>query len=314
MFLHESLDFKAIIESTSRELEINPSLVEKDYWIMHCLWGLKAQNFIFYLKGGTSLSKGFDIINRFSEDIDLKIEPPQEMDVKAAKNQTKPFHIESRRKFYDYLKNKIKINGIIEVERDIEFDNDTLMSAGLRLSYQTKFNPIPGLKEGILLEVGFDKTAPNTARTISSWIMDKILNLDKKGEFQDNRALDIPCYLPQYTFVEKLQTISTKFRKQQKENKLPKNFLRHYYDIYKLLEVPEVLKFIGTPEYLEFKDSKFSSMDEKNLPKNEAFLLRDGKIKELFVKEFENTKSLYYKENPSFEKIMERIGKFLNRL
>jgi hypothetical protein len=34
-------------------------LVEKDYWIMQSLWGLQAQGFVFELKGGTSLSKGF---------------------------------------------------------------------------------------------------------------------------------------------------------------------------------------------------------------------------------------------------------------
>jgi predicted nucleotidyltransferase component of viral defense system len=49
------------------------TLVEKDYWIMHCLWGLKSQGSTFELKGGTSLSKGFGIIKRFSEDIDIRL-------------------------------------------------------------------------------------------------------------------------------------------------------------------------------------------------------------------------------------------------
>ncbi|WP_425485263.1 nucleotidyl transferase AbiEii/AbiGii toxin family protein [Burkholderia guangdongensis] len=40
---------------------------------MQCLWGLQAQGFQFELKGGTSLSKGFGIIHRFSEDIDIRM-------------------------------------------------------------------------------------------------------------------------------------------------------------------------------------------------------------------------------------------------
>ena len=76
-------------------------LVEKDYWIMHCLWGLQAQGFQFELKGGTSLSKGFGVIHRFSEDIDIRIEPPHGMDVKIGRNQDKPAHVESRRAYYD---------------------------------------------------------------------------------------------------------------------------------------------------------------------------------------------------------------------
>ena len=78
-------------------------LVEKDYWIMHCLWGLQAQGFQFELKGGTSLSKGFGVIHRFSEDIDIRTEPPYGMDVKIGRNQDKPAHVESRRAYYDEL-------------------------------------------------------------------------------------------------------------------------------------------------------------------------------------------------------------------
>lgn len=42
---------------------------------MHGLWGLAQLGFAFQLKGGTSLSKGYRLIDRFSEDIDILIEP-----------------------------------------------------------------------------------------------------------------------------------------------------------------------------------------------------------------------------------------------
>ena len=42
---------------------------------MHTSFGLKQLGLTFELKGGTSLSKGFRIIQRFSEDIDIRIEP-----------------------------------------------------------------------------------------------------------------------------------------------------------------------------------------------------------------------------------------------
>lgn len=59
------------------QMKVQPVLVEKDYWIMHCLYGLQQMEMAFELKGGTSLSKGYRIINRFSEDIDIRIEPPK---------------------------------------------------------------------------------------------------------------------------------------------------------------------------------------------------------------------------------------------
>jgi len=73
--------------------------------------------------------------------------------------------------FYEKLRDKIKIPGITTVERDTTYDDETLRNAGLRLSYETRFGSIAGLKDGILLEVGFDQTAPNRAVTISSWIV-----------------------------------------------------------------------------------------------------------------------------------------------
>ena len=48
---------------------------------MHCLYGLQNQGLNFQMKGGTSLSKGYNLIHRFSEDIDILIEPPKEISV-----------------------------------------------------------------------------------------------------------------------------------------------------------------------------------------------------------------------------------------
>ena len=61
-FLHERRDFDQLLSVVADERGLDPVLVEKDYWIMHCLWGLQAQGFQFELKGGTSLSKGFGVI------------------------------------------------------------------------------------------------------------------------------------------------------------------------------------------------------------------------------------------------------------
>src|SRR5688572_25268737 len=97
-FLHQHSDFSDLIRIVADTMGIDPALVEKDYWIMHCLYGLQQLGMRFELKGGTSLSKGFGIIHRFSEDIDIRIEPPKDMDVKTGRNQNKPEHCESRKR------------------------------------------------------------------------------------------------------------------------------------------------------------------------------------------------------------------------
>jgi hypothetical protein len=95
-FLHERSDFKALVETVADSEKINdPALVEKDYWIMHAVFGLKQLGLTFELKGGTSLSKGFGIIQRFSEDIDIRIEPFDGLQVDTNPNHERPTHIES---------------------------------------------------------------------------------------------------------------------------------------------------------------------------------------------------------------------------
>jgi hypothetical protein len=209
-FLHERNDFKALVETVADSEKINdPALVEKDYWIMHAVFGLKQLGLMFELKGGTSLSKGFGVIHRFSEDIDIRIEPFDGLQVDTNPNHEKPQHVESRRHFFDKLCDKIKMPGITAVERDTTYDDETLRNGGLRLRYETHFGSIPGLKDGILLEVGFDQTAPNRAVPISSWVVQ--FADSKKLQYADNRALDIPCYNPEYTFVEKVQAVVRKY-------------------------------------------------------------------------------------------------------
>ena len=61
------------------------------------------------------------------------------------------------------------------------------------------------LKAGILLEVGFDQVAPNRPCTISSWAYELAVE-SGIADLTDTRAVDVPCYEPGYTFVEKLQT------------------------------------------------------------------------------------------------------------
>ena len=158
IYLHNHPEFEELIRIVSAELDINPVLIEKDYWIMHCLYGLNQLGLTFELKGGTSLSKGYKVVDRFSEDIDIRIDPAcAPFDVFTGKNHDKNKQIQSRKDFYDWLANdKLKIDGIIEVKRDLDFDDEKYRSGGIRLIYESKFKPLEGVKSGVLLETGFD--------------------------------------------------------------------------------------------------------------------------------------------------------------
>ncbi len=67
--------FKELIKLTAIELKINRPFVEKDYWITLVLSRLAKSKYVdeSVFKGGTSLSKGYNLIERFSEDVDIAI-------------------------------------------------------------------------------------------------------------------------------------------------------------------------------------------------------------------------------------------------
>lgn len=206
--------------------------------------------------------------------------------------------------FYDHK----RINGIEKVERDTAFDNKTLMSAGIRLFYKTQTKTLDGLKPGVLLELGFDDVTPNSKKDISSWLYDYAKD---KVPIIDNRA---NCYDPGYTFVEKLQTVSTKFRQQQASQEFPINFMRHYYDIYSLLQRSEVQAFIGTADYQAHKTKRFRGGDNPNIAQNQAFFLADPETRKIYAKAFAESSALYYGDKPTFEQILKEIGKWIDRL
>lgn len=310
MLIHELEDFGELVEVTAGNLSIDPGLVEKDYWIMHGLWGLQQLGITFDLKGGTSLSKGHQLIHRFSEDIDILIHP--DGDLPTGPNQNSPRQIDERRAFYDALPGRLIVDGL-QAQRDRDFDDERMRSAGIRLRYR-ELNPLPdGVKAGILLEAGFDQVAPNRPCLISSWAFDRAQASGVEG-LTDNRAPDVPCYEPGYTLVEKLQTISTKFRRQQDTGAMPTNFMRHYYDVYCLLADPQVQDFVGTEAYREHKDKRFRQGDEKNLRRNRAFLLDDQPTRATYERAYQGTRALYYREQPSFDHILERLAEHLERL
>lgn len=315
IYLHNHKDFPDLLKILESETNILSGLIEKYYWIMHVLYGLKQQGYDFQLKGGTSLSKGFGLISRFSEDIDIHITPPKELGINENPKNNKPANIQKKKDYYDRLAREIKIDGIVSIERDTLFDNpENYNSGGIRLYYKKLTGSIGGVKDGILLEAGYDTVTPNMPVTITSWALDRA-KATSGIDIIDNRAFDVACYDYRYTFVEKLQTIATKFRKEMNTGETATNYMRQYFDVYSLLADKAVQEFIGTEAYKEHKERRFPKDDLITpLGQNEAFLLNDRAIRDNLRKRYELTSALYYKGQPPFDEILNRIHLFLDRL
>lgn len=309
-FLHRHSRFKDLIQIVAHDMSMDPYLVEKDYWIMHCLFGLQQAGYDFQLKGGTSLAKGHRLIHRFSEDIDIHITPPEELHLKTGKNHNKPQHIQGRKDYYDNLASKITIHDV-QAERDTAFDELRLYrSGGIRLIYSSHFETgAPVAREGILLELGFDNITPNKPLDISSWAYEHAASLSV--DVADNRAKGILCYDPCYTLVEKLQAIATKYRKFKKGKTIPDNLLRHYYDVHCLLQRKEIKAFTRTDDFQEHAKKRFPKIDfEIPISENSAFLLFDPEDFKTLKKKYIEEQALYYRGQPDFDEVVDIIRKW----
>ena len=98
-FIHNDPEFKELLSIVSTQKGMDITLVEKDYWITHALYSLQQQGIEFELKGGTSLSKGYGLIHRFSEDIDIHIRTNFGLSIEGKEDKSKVKT--ARKEFYD---------------------------------------------------------------------------------------------------------------------------------------------------------------------------------------------------------------------
>lgn len=87
------------------------------------------------------------------------------------------------------------------------------------------------------------------------------------------------------------------------------NFMRHYYDVYCLLAVPDVQEFIGTREYHAHahKAKRFRRADNPMIAENEAFRLDDPSTWQTYERAYKSTQALYYRGQPDFAEVIQRI-------
>ncbi len=90
MNLHQDKEtFEELVTATSLELHIPPNIVEKDYYVTLALQELSARIKGMVFKGGTSLTKCYQILDRFSEDIDISYAASEGIPGESKKRQLK---------------------------------------------------------------------------------------------------------------------------------------------------------------------------------------------------------------------------------
>lgn len=215
---------------------VTPFAVEKDWWVTQTLFAVfqmdMASHIVF--KGGTSLSKSWGLIQRFSEDIDLAIDreflgfsdiPKKKTNLrkKSAKFVTE--------EFFPKLKNYFQKLGISE---GVSFELQEVQSSDqdpriIHIFYPSIVQTKGYLHPKIQIEIGCRSLKePFTQRKISSFVDEMYSHL----AFSEDSFL-VPSVNPERTFLEKIFLLHEEFQKTKEKMRVDR-LSRHLYDLYSL--------------------------------------------------------------------------------
>lgn len=222
---------------TGRKMGLQAIAIEKDWWLVQTLsiiFSMECAPAIIF-KGGTSLSKAWNLIQRFSEDIDLVLDREYldfkgELSKGVIRRLRKASYTFITTKFTDELKAKFAAAGFTDVNikfREVEnHDQDPII---IEIYYPKLTETDTYLKPGLLVEVGSRSLKePFTPRTFSTLVAENYADLP----FAD-KPITVPVVNPERTFLEKIFLLHEEFQRPQEKIRVER-LSRHLYDIEKL--------------------------------------------------------------------------------
>lgn len=313
-------ELELIFRNASSKMGINEVIIEKDYWVsfvLNYLFSKSKYKDKLVFKGGTSLSKCFNLIERFSEDIDLILDwrlIDLEMDEpweRRSKTKQDKFNKECNRKMEIFLEKefvpeilndfKTMINDDFKIELD-KLDKQTVL-----FQYPSTFKSTY-VRQVIRLEIG----------TLAEWSPSKIFGINPDIQkiypmlFQGDK-IEVKSVLPERTFWEKA-TILHHEANRPKELYMPKRYARHYYDLYMManskykdmaLKNSDLLdKVVAFKE--KFYPRKWAKYEEATI-KEIRLIPDDYRFKEI-EEDYNNMSEMFFGKYPSFKNLMQGIN------
>ena len=328
-----------MLQQVADKKQFADSVAEKDWWvtlILRAIFMLPIGKFMLF-KGGTSLSKGWRIISRFSEDIDLILSRRFFADVKhlpcaacANNQQVKLLRKASRdyivSEFCTALEGQLKAMGIQDFKLKpiltkplpdgtivaIDHDSDPTM---IELEYSSiAENPNAYVQPTVKVEIScLGMEEPFEVRRISSLVCDQYPDEDSES------VMEIPTVLPSRTFLEKAFLLNEEFQRTKPRSL---RMSRHLYDLEKLMDTPFANDALQNRElYLSIIAHRkrfyhVGGVDyEKNLPQYIDFRPH-GELDTQYKYDYENMLATYIYDRTNamtYEEVIQRIQLLIQR-
>lgn len=311
----------AIFTEVATQKGMQPFAVEKDWWVSRTLEIIFqmpiAEHLVF--KGGTSLSKAWKLINRFSEDIDLAIDKEFFERYKGEISKTqinklrKEAGIYTTGTFFEELKQVFELKGFTGLEFVlIEAKDSDQDPRVLEIYYNNVVNP------------GSSYLLPRVQIEVSCRSLREPYSIQSFGSFVDEfytdkdftePLFDVPTVNPERTFLEKMFLLHEEFYRPIEKMRVDR-LSRHIYDIYCLTQAGIAVNAISNKELYEtivshrYKFSRVGDVDYNFHHPNSLNPIPPNNIIEEWSADYNRMKEdMIYEENkPSFKDLIENLN------
>lgn len=315
-------DRLALFQYTANELKMSEAIVEKDFWVcfmLEALFEYSPYKDYFAFKGGTSLSKSFQLIERFSEDIDLIMDwrklnyalaEPLENRSNTAQDRFKK-EINTRCELF--LKNEF-IPTMQQVLEELcpkelfTLSIDATDPQTVLVGYPKNYEDTAIVKE-IRLEIG-----PLAAWTpVSNYALHAYV-YDAPDLPFDTKSITVPTVEVARTFWEKATILHAEAHRPETKP-LPARYSRHYYDVYMMQRNPDVMASIVENKALlqkviDFKQRFYRlswAQYDKALNGELVLVPTDSATIAGLKNDYESMKNMLFGEYPTFDEILEAL-------
>jgi predicted nucleotidyltransferase component of viral defense system len=305
------------------ETGLPPFSIEKDAWVtlvLRMLFASELKGHIVF-KGGTSLSKVYNLIKRFSEDVALAIDRSYfGYEGVLSKGEIRKL----RRKSHDFslnvmpkvLNSQLVEYGINTELYDIYVPNNEVSDQDPEIvfvNYKSVFEEASYLPNRVQIELGARSlNEPYSVKEIGSLIDDNF------GEFTfAEKSFEVKSIIPEKTFLEKMILLHEEFQKPTEKIKSHR-MSRHLYDIYTIhntefgksaLKDEKLFRAICTHRAVF---TPVRGINYKELQLNDLSILPIGDFLDSYKDDYQEMKeNMFYGESPEFEELIETIKTIL---
>lgn len=312
-------DRNDLFRSTASKIKMTEAVVEKDFWVCfmldylfhRCPWKNKL-----VFKGGTSLSKAYGLINRFSEDIDLILDwrilgyNKDEPWKKRSNTKQDFFNKEANIRAEEFLKKTFMPTISKELSEELQTSVNLYIEEDDPQTIKFKY-PISFFDRSILQEIRLEIGAlaawtPAKTKTITPYVAEEYPQLF----YVPNT--EILTVLPERTFWEKV-TILHREAFRTSDKLFPARYSRHYYDLFRMAQTEVKENALSDKDLLKkvvaFKEKFYRcSWAKYELATFGSMKLMppEHNLKALFD-DYEHMKNMLFGEKPNFDEILQSI-------